>query len=56
MTPLTAPIHRGGNVPRSRATPTAILPLLEEHHFGEGLDVAGTYGLDVIRAAVESRG
>jgi len=27
---------------------TSILPLLEEHHFGEGIDVAKEYGLDRI--------
>ncbi|OLT24064.1 hypothetical protein BJF79_13995 [Actinomadura sp. CNU-125] len=26
-----------------------ILPLLEEHHYGEGKDVAGEYGLDALR-------
>lgn len=34
---------------------TAILPLLEEHHYGEGLDVPDHYGLDAIRARVASR-
>jgi 5-methylcytosine-specific restriction protein B len=47
-------VHADGGL--ERAWRTAILPLLEEHHFGEGLDVPGTYGLDVIRAAVKSRG
>jgi 5-methylcytosine-specific restriction protein B len=28
---------------------TKILPLLEEHHYGEGLDVAARYGLDALR-------
>ena len=46
-------VHADGGL--ERAWRTAILPLLEEHHFGEGLDVPGTYGLDVIRTAVESR-
>ena len=27
---------------------SSILPLLEEHHFGEGIDVAKEYGLDRI--------
>jgi 5-methylcytosine-specific restriction protein B len=29
---------------------TEILPLLEELHYGEGVDVADTYGLDTLRA------
>ncbi|WP_369265835.1 AAA family ATPase [Streptomyces harbinensis] len=28
---------------------TKILPLLEEHHYGEGLDIAARYGLDALR-------
>ncbi|WP_326755402.1 DUF4357 domain-containing protein [Streptomyces hirsutus] len=28
---------------------TKILPLLEEHHYGEGIDVAARYGLDALR-------
>jgi 5-methylcytosine-specific restriction protein B len=31
---------------------TAILPLLEEHHYGEGVDVAAAYGLDSIRTQI----
>ncbi|MCB8905775.1 MULTISPECIES: AAA family ATPase [unclassified Streptomyces] len=33
----------------SRTWRTKILPLLEEHHYGEGLDVAARYGLDALR-------
>ncbi|GAB46978.1 AAA family ATPase [Mobilicoccus pelagius] len=33
---------------------TAILPLLEEHHYGEGLGVAAYYDLDTIRRTVRS--
>lgn len=33
-----------------RAWRTKILPLLEEHHYGEGLDVAARYGLAALRA------
>lgn len=33
---------------------TAILPLLEEHHYGDGVDVSARYGLDGIRARVAS--
>jgi 5-methylcytosine-specific restriction enzyme B len=29
---------------------TQLLPLLEEHHYGDGTDVPNTYGLDVLRA------
>lgn len=35
---------------------TAVLPLLEEHHFGEGVDVVKRYGLASLRAAVEAQG
>lgn len=31
---------------------TSILPLLEEHHYGDGVDVEKVYGLAAIRAAV----
>lgn len=31
---------------------TAILPLLEEHHYGEGLDVARLYGLSALRGSL----
>jgi 5-methylcytosine-specific restriction protein B len=31
---------------------TAILPLLEEHHYGEGVDVAAAYGLDSIQTQI----
>lgn len=33
---------------------TAILPLLEEHHYGEGLDVSARYGLDAVRKMATS--
>jgi DNA polymerase III delta prime subunit len=33
---------------------TAILPLLEEHHYGQAVDVEGRYGYDAIRGAVAS--
>ena len=32
---------------------TQILPLLEEHHYGDGTDVRGRYGLDALRGARE---
>lgn len=34
---------------------TTILPLLEEHHYGDGLDVAARYGLEAIRERVVRR-
>jgi len=34
---------------------TAILPLLEEHHYGDGIDVRARYGLDTIRSRVAGR-
>lgn len=36
-----------------RVWKTSILPLLEEHHFGDGTDVAKRYGLDTLRAQLE---
>lgn len=47
-------VHRAGGL--ERAWRTSILPLLEEHHFGE-LDataVAARYGLEAIAAAVDA--
>lgn len=37
----------------ARVWRTQILPLLEEHHYGDGTDVAATYGLEAIQATVE---
>jgi 5-methylcytosine-specific restriction enzyme B len=34
---------------------TAILPLLEEHHYGDSIDVPRRYGLDVVAGAVDAR-
>ncbi|MFE9940083.1 DUF4357 domain-containing protein [Streptomyces hirsutus] len=39
--------HRDGGLERTWRT--KILPLLEEHHYGEGIDVAARYGLDALR-------
>lgn len=36
-----------------RVWKTSILPLLEEHHFGDGTDVGKRYGLDTLRAQLE---
>lgn len=38
-----------------RAWRTAILPLLEEHHYGDGVDVHLRYGLATIRSRVEAQ-
>lgn len=40
-------VHREGGLERTWRT--KILPLLEEHHYGEGLDIAARYGLDALR-------
>ncbi|MFF8710628.1 AAA family ATPase [Streptomyces sp. NPDC015184] len=40
-------VYREGGLDRTWRT--KILPLLEEHHYGEGLDVAARYGLDSLR-------
>ena len=34
---------------------TSILPLLEEHHFGEQVDVKARYGLKALRRVLEAR-
>lgn len=46
-------VHRD-NAGLDRMWRTAILPLLEEHHYGEGLDIAARYGLDAMLKAVRS--
>ncbi|MFJ9426528.1 AAA family ATPase [Streptomyces sp. NPDC101249] len=40
-------VYRDGGLERTWRT--KILPLLEEHHYGEGIDVAARYGLDALR-------
>ena len=45
-------VHRPGGLERTWRT--AILPLLEEHHYGDGTDVAARYGLPTLRKALES--
>lgn len=42
--------HRDGGLERTWRT--KILPLLEEHHHGEEVDVGKQYGLDALRAAL----
>ncbi len=43
-------VYREGGLERTWRT--KILPLLEEHHYGEGLDVEQRYGLRALRAAI----
>ncbi|MFI6525360.1 DUF4357 domain-containing protein [Streptomyces uncialis] len=40
-------VYREGGLDRTWRT--KILPLLEEHHYGEGIDIAARYGLDALR-------
>lgn len=51
---MRSAVHREGGL--ARAWRTSILPLLEEHHFGEldARQVRSRYGLDVIAAAVDA--
>ncbi|MFG3290140.1 McrB family protein [Streptomyces sp. NPDC048179] len=42
-------VYRDGGL--DRAWRTAILPLLEEHHYGDGTDVVQRYGLQAVRRA-----
>lgn len=46
-------VHADGGL--ERAWRTAILPLLEEHHYGDGIDVRKHYGLEAVRARVARR-
>ncbi|OKI08111.1 AAA family ATPase [Streptomyces sp. CB02923] len=46
-------VYREGGL--ARTWRTKILPLLEEHHYGEGVDVERRYGLATLRAAVAAR-
>lgn len=43
-------VYKDGGLERTWRT--SVLPLLEEHHFGDGVDVDKTYGLETVRAAV----
>ncbi|RAJ44772.1 5-methylcytosine-specific restriction protein B [Kitasatospora sp. SolWspMP-SS2h] len=43
-------VYRAGGLDRTWRT--KILPLLEEHHYGEGVDIEKRYGLDALRAVV----
>ncbi|RSS58003.1 DUF4357 domain-containing protein [Streptomyces sp. WAC07061] len=46
-------VFRAGGLERTWRT--KILPLLEEHHYGEGLDIESRYGLPALRQAVARR-
>ncbi|MCM2580532.1 DUF4357 domain-containing protein [Streptomyces meridianus] len=46
-------VFREGGLERTWRT--KILPLLEEHHYGEGIDIGQRYGLPVLRAAIGTR-
>lgn len=45
-------VYRDGGL--ERAWRTKILPLLEEYHYGEGIDVERRYGLAALRTAIAS--
>jgi 5-methylcytosine-specific restriction protein B len=47
-------VYDAGGKGLERVWRTAILPLLEEHHYGDGIDVRARYGLDAIRKALEA--
>ncbi|MER7049754.1 DUF4357 domain-containing protein [Streptomyces jumonjinensis] len=47
-------VYREGGLERTWRT--RILPLLEEHHYGEGVDVGKRYGLAALRAALAAGG
>ncbi|MFE3769603.1 DUF4357 domain-containing protein [Streptomyces sp. NPDC059122] len=44
-------VYRDGGLERTWRT--KILPLLEEHHYGEGIDIEKRYGLTALRASLE---
>ena len=48
-------VHDAGDKGLERVWRTAILPLLEEHHYGDGTDVRARYGLDAIRKALQAK-
>ncbi|MFG3056911.1 DUF4357 domain-containing protein [Kitasatospora sp. NPDC048239] len=47
-------VYRDGGL--ARTWRTKILPLLEEHHYGEGLDIDRRYGLETLRAGLRRQG
>ncbi|WP_225830426.1 DUF4357 domain-containing protein [Streptomyces sp. NK08204] len=46
-------VYREGGLERTWRT--KILPLLEEHHYGEGVDIEKRYGLEALQASVAAR-
>lgn len=44
-------VYREGGLERTWRT--KILPLLEEHHYGEGVDIEARYGLESLRRAID---
>ncbi|MGW1716635.1 DUF4357 domain-containing protein [Streptomyces sp. NPDC002156] len=46
-------VYREGGLERTWRT--KILPLLEEHHYGEGVDIEKRYGLEALRASLVVR-
>ncbi|WP_082690306.1 AAA family ATPase [Mycobacterium sp. M26] len=52
---MRAAVHESGDKGLERVWRTAILPLLEEHHYGDGTDVRARYGLDAIRKALQAK-
>ncbi|MGJ6980681.1 AAA family ATPase [Aestuariimicrobium soli] len=50
---MRSAVHQAGGLERTWRT--AILPLLEEHHFGDGTDVAARYRLDDLRRRAAAR-
>lgn len=50
---MRAAVHQPGGF--ERAWKTAILPLLEEHHYGDSVDVAKKYGLETVSKAVDAK-
>ncbi|OBG41513.1 McrB family protein [Mycobacterium sp. E3198] len=52
---MRSAVHAAGGKGLERVWRTAILPLLEEHHYGDGTDVRSRYGLDVIRKALQNK-